>query len=596
MFGLLWCFVLPLFVSRRPTQCVGFHRSNIVLCNRVGNAFEESMVSLGFSEGVRASLRKTISEAGFEGTSEMVLLARDFVDRPEVYAGLLQSDFGFKPLVAHRIRAVVMHVLEQERSGQNLSNTKKNQSSSLKQSSIPIETDVGQTDQGSDPDLDAAGVESVDTEELRPGFKSVVVNERAKRRRGRSGEEKHEYGLPSNYAEVYPVMAAELDDFFLFMTRPSTISQETPVREATANVYMRHAKLFLGWCVARRENDNDNVDASLFAIVPTKEKESADVFLDFIMWLRSTRQISVSYEANLLRGLTKLLKFRFAKESTSDPSYGEKSFDDIPIIRELRKLHRDAHKRQAISPKSSDEGRKWLSWNEYLAVISSLRSAVEDQMHEFESRHQESPKRKGIASAKKKVATVYQYYLVLAFFASVPDRQRTIRELEIGNTFVKDGEQGLWTIKHGPDDYKTGKTYGDRPPLVLAPGLTAAIDDFIDRWRESLSPKSDYLFVQPRTGNPLTQDSVYQIVARNCYAYTGKKTNPHLLRDMIVTHVRGSEASEKQLEALALYMGHSIQMQRDSYDRRTLTKKVEPAVELLQAVSPLQMDEETGQE
>lgn len=57
------------------------------------------------------------------------------------------------------------------------------------------------------------------------------------------------------------------------------------------------------------------------------------------------------------------------------------------------------------------------------------------------------------------------------------------------------------------------------------------------------------------------------------------------LRDMIVTHVREGEASEAQLEALALYMGHSIAVQRASYDRRTLTKKVAPAVELLQSVN-----------
>jgi hypothetical protein len=55
---------------------------------------------------------------------------------------------------------------------------------------------------------------------------------------------------------------------------------------------------------------------------------------------------------------------------------------------------------------------------------------------------------------------------------------------------------------------------------------------------------------------------------------------------MIVTHVReSSSASEQQLEALALFMGHSIQMQRTSYDRRTLTKKIAPAVDLLRSVN-----------
>jgi hypothetical protein len=46
----------------------------------------------------------------------------------------------------------------------------------------------------------------------------------------------------------------------------------------------------------------------------------------------------------------------------------------------------------------------------------------------------------------------------------------------------------------------------------------------------------------------------------NC-RLTGKRTTPHLVRDMIVTHLRGGDASEKELEALAIYMGHSIAMQ-----------------------------------
>ena len=33
---------------------------------------------------------------------------------------------------------------------------------------------------------------------------------------------------------------------------------------------------------------------------------------------------------------------------------------------------------------------------------------------------------------------------------------------------------------------------------------------------------------------------------------------------------RGTGASERELEALAIYMGHSIAMQRDTYDRQVL--------------------------
>ena len=171
-----------------------------------------------------------------------------------------------------------------------------------------------------------------------------------------------------------------------------------------------------------------------------------------------------------------------------------------------------------------------------------------------------------------------------AFFSCIPDRQRTFREIDLKRNFSKSAD-GTWIIKHGPDDYKTGKTYGDRPPLVISPELTPSIDLFIDRWRPCLEPVGGNFFSQPRTGKPFTADSVYSLVARQCYKYTGRKTNPHLLRDMIVTHVRKSDASEKELEALALYMGHSISMQRDSYDRRTLNQKVAPAIDLLNTVN-----------
>lgn len=75
-----------------------------------------------------------------------------------------------------------------------------------------------------------------------------------------------------------------------------------------------------------------------------------------------------------------------------------------------------------------------------------------------------------------------------------------------------------------------------------------------------------------------------QVVSRAVFKLTGRKTNPHMLRDSIVTHVRGQDVTEKQLEALALYMGHSLAMQKSSYDRRTLGEKVAPAVSLIQSL------------
>jgi hypothetical protein len=294
-------------------------------------------------------------------------------------------------------------------------------------------------------------------------FKSVVVNDKAQQRRQKAKEKGYDYGLPSDYRQIYPTLAVEFDDFYSFMTRPSTQSQEDPIRPATADVYMRHAKLFLGWYLSRSDLVNgESTKASLFTIVPNKEKESAEQFLEFVLWLRSERRISVSYEANVLRGLTKLLKFRFARESQADPSYGEKSFEDIPLIRELRKLHRDANKRQSLAPRSSDEERKWLSWSEYLSVIEGLKKDLYDAVRQHETSLPDLLTTKvGRAQAEAKervIATMYQQYLILSIFACVPDRQRTIRELEIGRSLVKSEKTSVWAIKHGPDDYKVSRS------------------------------------------------------------------------------------------------------------------------------------------
>lgn len=332
-----------------------------------------------------------------------------------------------------------------------------------------------------------------------------------------------------------------------------------------------------------------------------------------------------------MRGIIKLVKFRFADEISSQilSSQGNDTgnmhkavslrstpLDNLPIVQELRKLHREAGNKGKKAPRSSDEGMKWLDWSDYLKVIQLLKSDLTEMIDAFDRQlrvndenvtNAETPMEqptttlaidKSMDFRRREIAKTYQYYLILSFFARVPDRQRTFRELEIGRNFfkVEDDESGssMWVIKHTAEDYKTGSTYGERPPLPLTTALTQEIDDFLERWRPALlrqisddstisHKQSSYVFLQPRTGNPLTANSVYQIVSRCCYKYKQKKTNPHLLRDMIVTHVRkNADASEKELEALALFMGHSITMQRDSYDRRTLVQKVSPAIKLMQ--------------
>lgn len=627
---LAWFFV-PHLVMRRTLDCSSNRKFNIQVFGVVDDnsdidninkrPFRLLLNDMDLPQLTCETIMSKLIEVGLlldgdDGPQNLNLIAKDFVNRPEVFSSLLMSDFDLSPLVAHQTRAAIMN---QWKNGKETDNNKPSISRQDQETihlsdaasvvdipfvGVPINGKVPPIDMKDKVDAHGNGSTiKLEVSESAPSsiaYKAVVLNKQARMRRSNPSAGQ-EYGLPADYKTKFSTISSQLDGFYLFMTRPATLNQEDPIRPATADIYMRHARQFLGWYATTYNITSETQDdLSIYTVFPDKERNSADPILDFIIWLRSNRKISVSYEANFLRGLIKLLKFRFSKESQCDPSYGEKSFDDIPIIREVRKLHRDANKRQRVAPRSSDEGKKWISWPEYLQVVQKLQNELVELINDHEKefgmarppQHMKvkSGGRKGSEKSdftpqQRKIATIFQRYLILAIFASVPDRQRTIRELEIGRSFHKNEATGCWCIKHAPEDYKTGKAYGERPLLYLTEPMTQWVDDFLEHWRQCFVPKSDLVFCQPKTGKPLTADSVYQIVSRACFQYTGKRTNPHLLRDMLVTHVRESDASEKQLEALALYMGHSIEMQRSSYDRRTLTKKVAPAVELLNSVN-----------
>lgn len=79
-------------------------------------------------------------------------------------------------------------------------------------------------------------------------------------------------------------------------------------------------------------------------------------------------------------------------------------------------------------------------------------------------------------------------------------------------------------------DYKTGKQYGDRPPMPIAPFVYPELEAFIDTWRQELNPKTNRLFCRPQTGEPMTANCVYSTFKSAAVRLTGKATHPHLIR------------------------------------------------------------------
>lgn len=51
-----------------------------------------------------------------------------------------------------------------------------------------------------------------------------------------------------------------------------------------------------------------------------------------------------------------------------------------------------------------------------------------------------------------------------------------------------------WVIRHGAGDYKTGRSYGERPPLVIAPHVYPELEAWMDTWRAELAPTHNFLF------------------------------------------------------------------------------------------------------
>lgn len=359
-----------------------------------------------------------------------------------------------------------------------------------------------------------------------------------------------------------------MDELMYFMTSEDAIdNQDGPIRLVTAEVYVRRVKLFLGWYLSNN-NLYGKVDITFKDIFPTKKKKSAEPVIDYHLWLINVRNASTSYCSIVQTGLIKLVKFIYSTKNLSRNQNRSRSYENIPLVAELRLMHTLSQKMLRNSKRVSNEMMKWMEWPEFLSIINEMKNDTEIILDRYSSMCDKD----GTPSSKCQYAAYsLQKYLLMVLFSALPDRQRTFRELEIDSTFIREDNQ--WVVKHESKDYKTGNAYGDRPALKLPEQLTSTIDYFIDKWRPHLLPQSQessFLFFQESTGQPLTSDSIYQIVERSCYKYNGKRTNPHLLRSMVVTHIRKMDGiTEKELESLALYMGHSVSGQRQSYYRES---------------------------
>ncbi len=321
-----------------------------------------------------------------------------------------------------------------------------------------------------------------------------------------------------------------------------------------------------------------------------------DKVYDYLSWRRNERDIVPASELHIVKALVWVAAYLYHPLSKNKRRSGRSTqkvgYRDIPIIEELRELQSEIEERNKTAPKVADEEKKWIEWPEFLAMVEQLKTECNPIGQNYQRRSDSA------------IAASIQRYLIAAFLSAILDRQRTYRELEKGRTLFQ--RNGVWRIEHGPDDFKTGSTYcknGEKRiipiPNWFYPELEAWLHGYegdggvwhgyIDEdgnrlgWRDVFKPNHSCVFTQ-RGGNKMTSGSLNQLFRRAAYGITGKAAHPHLVRDMVVTHMKRSGASSEVLEALAKLMAHSLQMQQNIYDRRTPEEKVQPAIQALDSL------------
>jgi hypothetical protein len=456
---------------------------------------------------------------------------------------------------------------------------------------------------------------------------------------------RHAYGLLER--EMHPDLAEELERFERFCTERTLGRRRAPVSRATHQGTVRYLRLMLGWLARvkglpedeeaqgeqgskkrggggkKKDNDNDPSSSSPPASVvsrittlrqafPSRERSGAALLFEFRDFLERERGANARTVFNAMMSATHAVRFLWGEGESGGGGVGgggepgaatassaDQAAADPPILIEVRAMAGAAFKQTRRCPLVSDESKKWLTWPEYAALVAALRSECAGLTAG------------GNPRSPREVAACLQRYLIFAFLSCIPDRQRTLRELRVGHTLVKEpltggggavGEGGggagaggdsannnadppyRWVVRHGPSDYKTGRLYGARPPLVVAPFLYPELEAYVDTWRKHLEPRHDFLFTtvsRKGGGRPLTASSLYKLFSHTALVVTGRPMNPHLMRDLVVTHLRAQGTGEPEMEALAVYMGHSVKQQRETYDRRTRAQKAAPAVDLM---------------
>ena len=301
-------------------------------------------------------------------------------------------------------------------------------------------------------------------------------------------------------------------------------------------------------------------------------------------------------KVTILATITAIAKFVFKDEVDGDDYVDD---FDLPIIIKLNQLSNQYQKQSKVTPPSVPHSKKSISWEEVLKTCESLRKdylTLTYQTNHYDKDHKYTRTR-----VRPQVALYnsLQVFLSLMFMAVIPpNRARTYYELEIDRTLVygiyergrfvskdymTESDLCQWYIHLEPQDYKTGKRYGEWWSPIPNPEFSdgSKLYEYIKKWlqegREYNQPcNHNYFFRGINSYKPCYLADWYNRIRTIFVSNVGIPVTSKELRKIYVTYLKDSGATEAELEAAAYAMQHSRRMQSQTYDEQNKINKMNP--------------------
>ena len=283
----------------------------------------------------------------------------------------------------------------------------------------------------------------------------------------------------------------------------------------------------------------------------------------------------------------------FLYRNETDEEYANQ-YEDIPVVRRLRIYTNKLEIQRRNSPPAVPFHKKAVSWETVLMVLEKLRYEANMTYSDSLVNGEHKKKKRPI----KAIANSMMRFLLLAMFVIVPpDRQRTFRELQLGETLkhgtFKGGmfiprkkmlnpDEAKFYIHLLPEQYKTGDSYGEWVGELPNTKFTdkSTFYQYLERWlysgyqengevkglREALKPENhNYVFFGKYTKEPLSIEALTAKIKNVFERHTGVPVPPHTLRTIFRSYIKEKGASPQELESVAFWMKHSLRTADNTY-------------------------------